>query len=111
MAFKRDQAKNGIVASEEDDPDLAAKLAEARAKKTEIDRQSGMQGHLHKITVCGVYLIGSLIIVAVAVWLLHFIVPTQWRFLTDLQLESLQNILFSGVVGSLLGGQAKRLAK
>jgi len=108
---ERDAAKGAATDSEGDDPEFDAKMAEGKAKAASIRRDAGLQDHLHKIVVCGVYVIGALIIVAVGIWLYHFIVPTEWRFLTLEQIESLQNILFSGAIGGAISGQAKKISK
>lgn len=111
MASERDKAKSATQDPEENDPEYEAKIAEGKAKADAINRESGLQGHLHKVTVCGVYLIGSLIIIAVSIWLYHFMVPTNWWFLNPDQIENLQKILFSGFIGGALGGQAKKISK
>lgn len=110
MAFDRDEAAGSSDASGSD-AELEAKLAEARAKRDQINRASGMQRHVHNITVVGVYAIGITIITGVVVWLFHFIAPVNWRYLSDGQIDSLQKILFSGFVGGILGGSSSKLLK
>jgi hypothetical protein len=111
MATERERVKSAVADKDDNDPEYAAKLAEGRAKAAEIDRNDGMQTHLHRISVLGVWVIGLLIVAGVSTWLYHFIVPTDWRFLSSEQIEDLQKILFSGFVGGALTNGSKRLLK
>jgi hypothetical protein len=111
MASERDGAKKSAIDPVESDPELEAKIADGKAKAASIALASGMESHLHKVSVCGVYVIGGLVVVAIAIWLFHFMVPTSYRFLTPEQVESLQKILFSGFIGGAIGGQAKKISK
>lgn len=111
MASERENAKNAAQDPEEHDPEYEAKIAEGKAKADAIKRESGLQGHLHTITVVGIYIIGALVIIAVSIWLFHLITPISWQFLNTDQIENLQKTLFSGVIGGILGGQAKKFTK
>lgn len=111
MVSRRASAKDSIISSGETDPEYDSKLAEAAAKVKQIDRDGNLQTHVYRVVVLGVYLVGAAIIASVLIWMFHFVVPESWRFLSVDAVSKLQNMLFSGAVGSGLTGVFKRIAK
>lgn len=109
MESERQKAKASTSEPENEDPELAQKMAEAHAKAAKISRQSGMEGHVHRLSVIALYVIGSVLVAAVFIFILLHLLPPDWRFLSDENREDLNGLLFSGVVGALVTSLAQRV--
>ncbi|PCI04610.1 MAG: hypothetical protein COB78_09975 [Hyphomicrobiales bacterium] len=72
-----------------------------------LDMDGAVQGHLHNLIVCFLYLAFLLLAACAFVMVWHFVVPESWLFLTDVRLEKLRSFLFSGGVGAGVTALAK----
>lgn len=116
MASQRETAKGRIKTKGESDPDLESTLESARAlrdrentnKTRGLERHDNIQAHIHRVSVCAIYVLGVVVIAAVTLWLANHMLPMAKRPLSAEEATSLQNVLFSGTVGSVLTALGKR---
>jgi hypothetical protein len=119
MAPNRDQVKGRIKTREQDDPELDDALQSARDlsdqenlnKKNELERNDKVGWHLHRAQVIGIYVVGFALgsLFLILVW--HYGAATDYRFLSPEQLAKLQQFLFTGTVGTILGAAGRGLFK
>ena len=65
-----------------------------------------MSYHFGNIAVCFVWVLSSLFVAVLGVWLFHFLTP--WGWLTELQLSKIQTVVFSGSLGALVSAFAQK---
>lgn len=73
-------------------------------------RRDAMDGHLHRLLVVALYLIGGTIILLVIALLYNMAAPEGARFLKPDEVKNLQSLLFSGAIGSFITAAAKKLS-
>jgi hypothetical protein len=119
MAPNRDQVKGRIKARDQDDPELDDVFQSARElrdqqnlnKKNQLARTDSVGRHLHRAQVAVIYS-GALalgLLFLVLFW--HYGASSNYRFLTAEEVNKLQQFLFSGTIGTVLGAFGRRLFK
>lgn len=91
------------VASIEETIDYDKKRAE-NEKKDKFDdhkRLMSYKKNLHFIVICGMYVLGVIILCTVLIRAWHLLTPDKWKWLSDGQLHSLDAVLFSSIIFSL----------
>lgn len=86
-----------------------AAAAEGKLNRTRRDDQ--LHGHLHRASVCFVWLYFIAMGIMGAVWLWHLVTPERWAFLTDPQRDKLETAFFAAVGSSALTDRARRIGK
>jgi hypothetical protein len=66
----------------------------------QLIRDDGVQGHIHKVLVCGVYVVAVCAGLMFVVLVMHYICPSY--FLSAQAADDLQTFLFSGTVGGIV---------
>lgn len=78
------------------------------AAKRDHGRKQGLRDHL----VWGIkflfWLVLFIVAVMIAIWSYHLLAPSCWHFLSSVQLEKIQTILFSGVTAAAISGVSKK---
>jgi hypothetical protein len=69
------------------------------------------EDHIHKVTVCGIYVVGAACLVMFLMLVSEYTLPHAYRLLTDDESNKLQSFLFSGTIGGILAGAGSRLSK
>lgn len=69
-------------------------------KLNRLIRADGFHSHIHKVSVCGIYLIGTAAAAMFVALVLHYLFPDH--VLSPDQASDLQSFLFSGGLGALL---------
>jgi hypothetical protein len=72
-------------------------------------RDDGVDGHLNKIVVCGVWIVALAALAMFLAVVAHKLKPGFW--LDDDQISDLQSFLFSGGIGAALASGGKRIFK
>jgi hypothetical protein len=62
--------------------------------------------HFGRISIISMYIIWLVIVVGALSWLVNYLTP--WKFLTDSQLDKVQSIVFSGMMGAFASAWARR---
>ena len=117
MVSERSQAKGRIKAQGSSDPELEEALDDAKGLADRentnrihaLERSDKLHGHVHQLYVSCVYIVGACIIVCIVILIFHYAAPNNWRFLSPDEVSQLQNVLFSGTVGSGLTSAAKKV--
>lgn len=98
-----------------DEPWLADSLAEFEETGNPLDAQILEQNkknklafrrHFGRLAVVSMYIIWAVILLGAGSWLWNYLTP--WKFLTDGQLDKVQSIVFSGMMGAFASAWAKR---
>ena len=71
-----------------------------------LTRSDGYQGHVHRVRVCGVYVVGIAAGAMLIALVIHYILPAH--FLSAEQASDLQKFLFSGGIGYASKGALKK---
>ena len=86
--------------------DLSSK--EQLAAINRADRADRVDGHLHLITVCSVYLVSILCAIMFLSLVYNKIAPDKYRYLSGDDLSGIYQFLFTGTLGGLITGFGKR---
>jgi len=100
------QIKADIIATasnEDSATDYGQKLAESekREKFDDHNRAQSYKKHLHHIVVCGMWVVGPILILLIIIRAIHLAAPDSLKWLTDPQIHSLDAVLFSSIIFSL----------
>jgi hypothetical protein len=90
-----------LASFEQDKVPLDAQLLEQDKKNRLAFRR-----HFGFISIISMYLIWTVIVVGAISWLWNYLTP--WKFLTDAQLDKVQSIVFSGMMGAFASAWARR---
>lgn len=74
-----------------------------------LNRNDAAESHIHKVTVCAIYVVGGACLLMFLVLVSEYILPERYRPLTEAESTKLQSFLFSGAVGSLLAKAVSRI--
>ena len=77
-------------------------------KKNNFDRAQRFQNHLIQATIVIFWAGITAILSTGIVWFFHLLFPTSNHFLSDIQLDKIQAVLFSGMISSSLTGIARK---
>lgn len=94
----RDDPLAGFEA--ENDP-LDAQIAE-QAKRHKLN----FRRHFARIAIISMYIIWGVLVIGALSWLFNYLTP--WHFLTDAQLDKVQSVVFSGIMGAFATAWARR---
>lgn len=81
----------------------AAAVASGQYDEREEARSDRLRHHVHLVMVCAIWAAAALVGFAVFSVAWHYLMPPQWEWLTDSQLNKLQTFLFSGFAGAIIG--------
>jgi len=84
------------------DGDKKAKLEEDKYFK-QTHREEQLKTNLHKVFVCIIWVAFSAFVVVFLIRVVHFILPGHWAWLTDLQIQGIDKLIFSGAIGGFIG--------
>jgi hypothetical protein len=84
----------------ESDP-LDAQLAEQEKRNRLAFRK-----HFARLAIVSMYIIWIVLILGALSWLWNYLTP--WKFLSDSQLDKVQSIVFSGMMGAFASAWARR---
>lgn len=76
-----------------------------------LNRDDRREGHIHRITVFGIYFVTACCAIMFFVLVLQYILPKDRRFLDLADEARLQTFLFSRTIGSIVTRFSGRLAK
>lgn len=94
---------NKIAPPAIDPPSDKISAAKEQKELFDINAETKRSNHTHYITVLSIWILGICGITVLLVRIFHFLAPTCWYWLDTTQLQTLDKMLFSGTVGSLLG--------
>lgn len=69
----------------------------------EEKRNNEKQQTWHRIVIWGLRIIAVSLAIIFVVRVCHMITPTSWGWLTEEQIKSLNDIIFGGLVGTIIG--------
>ena len=75
-------------------------------KGTKDENTLRLLRHSGRIAVCLMWFFAAVFVIAMAIWLVHFLTP--WGWLTELQLSKIQTVIFSGSLGALVSAFAQK---
>lgn len=108
-----DEASEGKQALEE-----AAALAtgtdlsdQEQLRRNALFRADRTDTNLHRVAVCGIWVVAIGAFIMFAVLVLHLVLPLKHRFLEPDEVKRLTEFLFTGVLGGLIAKGAERLKK
>lgn len=83
----------------------ADRLTIAKEEKEiyEIYSEKGRQKHTYKLTIVSMWLLGIMGLTLLTIRIYHFLTPVDWQWLDINQMQTLDKMLFSGTIGSILG--------
>jgi len=76
-----------------------------------LGRSDKKEDHIHRVTVCGIYVVAGCCLVMFLVLVSQYTLPEKLRLLSQDDTSKLQAFLFSGTVGGILTGAGSRLSK
>lgn len=82
---------------------------EARLLFGRMNRSEGLENCLYWVKAGFVVMVGLALAFVTTLWFLHLVLPEGWRWISETRLAQVQNILCSGMIGSLLTTAAKKL--
>jgi len=89
----------------------SVKTLSDEAEENEHRRDQRFKDHFELISLIALWLIAGAILVSAGIWLLHMLAPAEptcWRWLTDEQVQSLQNALTGIVLVGVLADHFKK---
>jgi len=86
--------------------DLKSAKTDRQLKK--LLREEGVQSHLHRVIVIGIYIVAITAGAMFLAFVWHMVTPVSWAFLDADQLTSIKQVLFSGSIGAGISGLAKK---
>ncbi len=86
---------------------VSEKELRATTKKNEHDRNQQLLSIMHDAVCVAVGVAAICIIAMGVVWVIHLITP--WTWLTDTQLDSVRNALFSGAIGGFVSNRLQKI--
>lgn len=86
----------------------SAKELEQEAAENEHGRTESFRDLFDKLVRIGMMLAFAGIIFTGGVWVWHLIAPTSWQWLTDSELDRIQNLVTGGVLAVVVGDHFKR---
>ncbi len=80
-------------------------LLQAREEKELFDIQveKDQSRHTNHLTVLSIWVLGIAGLVLLLLRMYHFLTPLSWQWLNADQIQTLDKLLFSGTLGSILG--------
>ena len=96
-------------ANEVESDDKAQKEEDALDLTPDQQRDDHKKQVWHTIFIWGLWIFAVCLGIMFVVRILHIILPARFCWLTDAQISSLNEIVFSGLVGTLLGKQMKQI--
>lgn len=87
------------------------------SKKEEIfffkekQRDDNAKGHQHKLFVMSLYIIFFIGLSLIFIRSLMLVLPENYRWLTETQIQSMDKLLFSGSLGTIFGKYSSNLFK
>jgi len=99
--MKLDKVKelDGAVSTQED--------KKAKEELYSFYRNEEIKHHLHIIVKIGIYVAFTAFIAVFVVRLTHLIIPNNYHWLDELQIQNIDKIFFSGALGGVIGGYLK----
>ncbi len=79
------------------------KLATEEKALFNINSEKNKDSHTHKLTILSIWVLGISGLILLLIRVFHFLTPQSWQWLTDIQIQTLDKMLFSGTIGSILG--------
>lgn len=104
-----------VKANESVDIDQKAKKedellnARTKSKSEDIERQSDLKNHIHKIVKSGISIASIIYLMVICVWLYHLISPEQYHFTSEDNYNTLKNLLFGSMMGGLINHVARKM--
>lgn len=87
------------------------KKAEKEAEELELRHENQKKTLYHNIWIGGAYIGAGLIAIAFCVRVLHLVLPYDCRWLCNNDLEEINQFLFSGTLGAVVGKYVKPATK
>ena len=72
-------------------------------------RQEALKVVIHYITKIAVIVIFIVLVIVFIIRVAHFIIPEEWHWLTDVQLQTLDKFFFSGALGGIMSKHMGKL--
>jgi hypothetical protein len=81
------------------------KLSAAKEEKElfDISAETTKSRHTKNLTVVSIWFLGIAGLLLLLIRVYHFLTPLSWQWLGDSQIQTLDKLLFSGTLGSILG--------
>lgn len=76
----------------------------AKQEERELYRREDFKNVLHWVSRSLVYIFFCLFLVILVVRVWHLVTPIAWRWLSELQVDGIDKIVFSGTIGGIVGG-------
>ena len=87
--------------------DLLAKQ-ESKNLYSKTKQQGDLQTAFHRVFIIFIYIVSVIGIFIIAVRLLHLILPSSQQWLTDVQIQAVDKIFFSGAIGGFIANYVKK---
>lgn len=81
---------------------------EVDAKKQEHGRHQSFRNHINIALIIVFWIIALSLVIGIAIYSWHILVPDKWKFLTEKGFEKLQTLLGSAILSSALSGYVKQ---
>lgn len=93
------------------EPIPKGKLEKTKEENEIYDEQSkgSKNKHKHNVFICGLYFITILAISILGIRVWHYVASESYQWMSDVQLQSLDKFLSTGLVGTLLGRYGNKL--
>jgi hypothetical protein len=81
------------------------KISAAREEKElfDIGMETAKSKHTKNLTVISIWILGMAGLLLLLIRIYHFLTPICWQWLNESQIQTLDKLLFSGTLGSILG--------
>ncbi|MGM9476412.1 hypothetical protein ACS5PU_08270 [Pedobacter sp. GSP4] len=81
------------------------KVSNAKEEKElfDITSETAKSKHTKNLTILSIWVLGTAGLLLLLIRIYHFLTPTCWQWLNDSQIQTLDKLLFSGTLGSILG--------
>lgn len=72
-------------------------------------REETLKVVVHYITIIAILIVFLVVLIVFLIRVSHFIIPNNWRWLTDEQIQTVDKFFFSGALGGILTRHVGRL--
>lgn len=83
---------------------------QAIKEENDFKRSEEIKGDFHHYSLLIIRIACYAIVAIILVRLIHFIIPDDWRWLLNEDLQLIDKFLFSGVLGALIGRNINKIA-